>query len=439
MIARYTKPEMGAFFTDEAQWDAVLQVHLAAVGAMRNIGSIPQEDFEWITGHAPEVTPELVVKIQEREAVTDHDVAAYVDVIQEEIGSPAARWIHYGLTSSDVTDTALCLRLRDASGLLLEECGTLIKTVCNRAREFADVKTAGRTHGQHAEIITFGVRLTNWALMLDRAYFQLKGARSGIAVGKLSGACGTYSNIDPEIEKQVCGQLGLTPITATQVIPRDLHATLLQAVTGLGNVIDHMFLNERVMAMTEVGEVEEGRRTGQKGSSAMPHKRNPIKGEQLCGLARMLRGYSHAAEQNVALLFERDISHSAPERIALADSLILAHYMVVTANRVMEKLVVHPDRMWDNIERTHGLMFTQTLLTKLIDKGMERDPAYRLVQDLSNKVLEGKGELRELVEAENEVPYPASTTTITSEEIEEVFDPEPMVRNVGLVLDQLPI
>lgn len=432
MIPRYTFPEMGDLFTDVAQWEAARKVELAAVLARQMLGQISQEDHDIVAFNTPVVTEQIVREIAEREATTDHDMAAFVDVMQSYIDHLASRWFHYGLTSADVTDTAICFRLVKAADLLIEVVEKLLLTLCERAREFAATPTAGRTHGQHAEVITFGVRLTNWALMVERALVTLILARDEIAVGKLSGACGTYTNIEPEVEELVCKALGLQPITATQVIPRDLHAHLIYACVRLGDAIGDISFNLRVMASTEYGEVEEGRRPGQKGSSAMPHKRNPIKTEQLDGLARTLRGYLVSSLEQVELLFERDISHSAPERIVLADALILAHYMTVTAERVLSRLVVNPVRMQTNIDSSLGLMYTQTVLTAMIDGGRERDDAYRVVQALAFRALEEKRPLRELLSGSAEV-------RLSEERLDAIFDQDHMLRHAGMIIERLPL
>ncbi len=431
MHPRYSKPEMTRHFTDVAKWDAVLDVELAAIRARSDLGQIPEADAIAILQHAPRITEAIIAQIAEREAVTDHDVAAFVDVLAEAIGGDEARWFHYGLTSSDVTDTALCRQLTWASDTLIAAGDVLLTSLCRRAREFATTPCAGRTHGQHAEIITFGVRIANWAHMVDRALATLRLANQAIQVGKLSGACGTYSNIDPEVERLTCENLALTPVVATQVIPRDLHLDLLHACSKLGNAIGHIYFNLRLMAITEIGEVEEGRRPGQKGSSAMPHKRNPIKGEQLDGLARTLRGYYQMASQDVELLFERDISHSAPERIYLPDALTLTHYMTVTATSVFDLLVVNSSRMRLNIERGLGLMYTQTALTALIDDGWQRDDAYRCIQRLASRAIEENRPLSDLLVLSDE-----AHTGI--EQLQRIFSEAHMLRNTHLIIESLP-
>ena len=431
MIDRYTLPEMAELFTPAAIWNTVLQVELAAVSARAALGQIPRADAAAILTRAPLITGRVVDEIAEREQVTDHDVAAFVDIVQAHIGGEAARWFHFGLTSADVTDTALSLRLVAASERVIEAASKLLARLCDMAREYAWTLTAGRTHGQHAEIITFGVRIANWALAVERAYGALKEAQREIAVGKLSGACGTYTNIDPAVEAEVCRSLGLMPITATQVIPRDLHANLVYACVRLGNAIAQIAFNLRIMASTEYGEVEEGRRPGQKGSSAMPHKRNPIRCEQLCGLAGTLRGYLTGSLELTELLFERDISHSGPERIVLPDALILTHYMAVTMEKVLARLVVMPDVMAANVERTMGLMFSQTVLSFLVESGLARDDAYRRVQALSHEAVAQGRPLRDLLAETDDL-------AMTSVKLDVIFDTSRFTAHVPEIMGRLP-
>ncbi len=431
MLERYTLPEMGQHFTDVAIWDACRDVELAAVRARVLLGLNSDEDVAAILQRTPVITPAVVDRIKERERTTDHDVAAFVDIMQEDIASPDSRWFHYGLTAADVTDTALGLRLTRASDLLIEVGEKLLATMCARAREFRYTPTAGQTHGQQAEIITFGVRLSNWAMMIERALSTLRLAREEIAVGTLSGPCGTYTNVDPEIEGAVCLALGLQPIMATQVIPRDLHANLTYACARLANSIAQFSFNTRIMATSQYGEVQEKTRPGQKGSTSMPHKRNPIKTEQFTGLAREFHGYLVTALQDVVLLFERDISHSAPERIFLADAMILAHYVTVKAEQVLADLIVKTDRMELNIEGGLELMYTQTVLNALMDGGMERDQAYRIIQMLSFKAIDENRPLRAILEEEQ-------VGGLSPARLDDIFDQGQMLRYCDLIIDQLP-
>ncbi len=322
MIPRYTLPEMAALFTEEAKFSTWLEVEILAVEAWSAIGVIPPEDAAAVRERAGFT----VEAIEERERTTDHDVAAFVDVVSAQVGSPAGSWVHYGLTSSDVTDTALALTLTRAGDLLLDAAAGLEAAIIARAHEWRDTPMVGRTHGIHAEPTTMGAKLALWALQVRRDRQRLQRARDGMAVGKLSGAVGTYSNVDPRVEAHVCERLGLTPVPATQVLARDRHAEFVYACAAVGASIEAFATEVRHLQRTEVAEAAEPFRKGaQKGSSAMPHKRNPVKCEQLSGLARVLRGNLGAALENVALWHERDISHSSVERVILPDCALLAY------------------------------------------------------------------------------------------------------------------
>jgi adenylosuccinate lyase len=377
MIPRYSLPEIAKLFSDEARFGAWLDIEILAVEAWAQLGVIPE-------AHARDVRARAdfdVEAVHEREKVTDHDVAAFVDVVQAHIGPPAGAWVHYGLTSSDVVDTALALQMTRALDKILEATAALEAAIAARAHEFRDTPMVGRTHGIHAEPTTFGVKLALWAMQVRRDRERLVRARAAIAVGKLSGAVGTYSNVDPFVEQYVCERLGLRPVPATQVLARDRHAEVMGACASLGASIESFALEIRHLQRTEVREAEEPFREGeQKGSSAMPHKRNPIKTEQLCGLARVLRGNLQAALEDVALWHERDISHSSVERIIVPDSLMLAYYMTVKFTTVMQGLRVYPERMLRNIESSFGLVFSQPVLLALVATGRTRDEAYRMVQ-----------------------------------------------------------
>jgi adenylosuccinate lyase len=368
---------MAALFTDETRLSTWLEVELLAVEALAAIGKVPHPDAAAVRQRAPKVDAAFVTDVEERERVTDHDLAAFVDVLQERIGGPEAVWIHYGLTSSDVVDTAQCVTLVRAADLLVEAAGELLAALIGRSRELIDVPVAGRTHGMQAEPTTFGAKFALWALQVDRDRRRLRDARQAVAVGKLSGAVGTYSNIDPAVEAYVCRELGLEPVPATQVIARDRHAQYLFACASVGATVESIATEVRLLASSELGEVEEPFATGQKGSSAMPHKRNPILSERLCGLARVLRGYATAGLEDVTLWHERDISHSSVERIALPDASMLACYLLRKAAGLVSGLVVHPDRARKNLS---DLVFSQSVLLALVDTGMDRDVAYRIVQ-----------------------------------------------------------
>jgi adenylosuccinate lyase len=324
--------------------------------------------------------------------------------VQERVGMPAGAWVHYGLTSSDVVDTALSVLLVRALDQVSADALALEQAIVERAREFRDTPMVGRTHGIHAEPTTFGNKLALWALQLHRDRERLARARSAIAVGKLSGAVGTYSNIDPRIEAFVCEQLGLRPVPATQVLGRDRHAEVLYACASVAATVESFALEVRHLQRTEVREVEEPFRAGkQKGSSAMPHKRNPVKCEQLCGLARVVRANLQAGLEDVALWHERDISHSSVERVILPDSLVLADYMLRRFRSIVDGMVVYPDRMIENLEASYGLVFSQPVLLALVESGLGRDDAYRLVQRNAMRAWEERRSFRELLAADAEV------------------------------------
>jgi adenylosuccinate lyase len=428
MIPRYSRPEMAALFTDEAKFAAWLEVEILACEAWAELGVVPKADAAAIRERAGFD----VAAIAERERVTDHDVAAFVDVVQERVGMPAGAWVHYGLTSSDVVDTALCSQLTKASDLLLDALGVLDDAITARAIEFRATPMVGRTHGIHAEPTTFGAKVALWALQIRRDRERLARAREAIAVGKLSGAVGTYSNVDPAIEAYVCAALGLAAVPATQVIARDRHAELLYACASIGASIEACALEIRHLQRTEVGEVEEPFRAGQKGSSAMPHKRNPVKCEQLCGLARVLRSNLQAGLEDVALWHERDISHSSVERIILPDSLVLAHYVVTTFTTVVQGMRVHPERMLANLDASFGLVFSQPVLLALIETGMARDAAYRIVQRNAMKAWEERRSFHDLLDADPEV-----SAVLDDKAIAACFDLEHAVANVGRVFSVL--
>ena len=431
MIPRYSLPEMAALFTDVARFEKWLEVELLAVEGRAAVGEIRAAAAETVRGRAPKVTTDLVDAISERERVTDHDVAAFVDVVQAAIGQPDGSLIHHGLTSSDVVDTALCAILTQAADLLIDASDALVAVLKARALEFMDTPMAGRTHGMHAEPTTFGAKLSLWCLQADRDRQRLRQARQKVAVGKLSGAVGTYSNIDPGVEKFVCHQLGLVPVPATQVIARDRHAELLYACASVGASIEMMGTEIRHLARTEVGEVEEAFGSGQKGSSAMPHKRNPILAERLSGLARVLRGYLGAGLEDVALWHERDISHSSVERVILPDACLVTYYVLRKATGLIENLVVHRERMMANVvEGSFGLVFSQPVLLALVASGMSRDAAYRVVQRDARRSWEERRPFRSVLEDDPEVTVDASV-------LDEAFSVSRSLRHVGRFAEAL--
>jgi adenylosuccinate lyase len=421
---------MAALFTDEARLALWLEVEVLATEAWATLGVVPEEDAKAVRERAPVVDARFVDAVAEREQVTDHDVAAFVDVVQQAVGGSAAGWVHYGLTSSDVVDTALSATLARAADLLVEASSRLIATLKRRAFEFRDTPLAGRTHGMHAEPTTFGVKLAHWCLQADRDRQRLRAARNAIAVGKLSGAVGTYSNIDPDVERHVCAALGLRPVPATQVIARDRHAEYLWACASVGASVEQVATEIRHLQRTEVGEVAEPFRAGQKGSSAMPHKRNPITSERLAGLARVLRGNLTAGLEDVALWHERDISHSSVERIVLPDSSLLAYYVLVKLCSVVEGLDVRPDRMLENLDRSLGLVFSQPVLLALVAGGLTRDDAYRVVQEDAAAAWGEGRPFRWILEQDRRVP-------LDEAQLDGAFSLARALRNTGAIFDAL--
>ncbi|MSO36877.1 MAG: adenylosuccinate lyase [Acidimicrobiia bacterium] len=423
MIPRYSLPEMDALFNDEARFGAWLEVEILATEAWADLGVVPQDAAKAIRARAGFD----VAAIEEREQITEHDVAAFVDIVQESVGQPEGAWLHYGLTSSDVVDTALALQLTRAADLLIEAAVALEGAIATRAREFRNTPMVGRTHGIHAEPTTFGVKLALWALQVRRDVERLRRARTGIAVGKLSGAVGTYSNVDPAVETHVCNALGLVPVPATQVLARDRHAELLYACASVGATIEQCALEIRHLQRTEVREAEEPFRAGkQKGSSAMPHKRNPVKCEQLCGLARVLRADLMAGLENVALWHERDISHSSVERIVLPDACLLTHYMLIKMRSVVEGMVVYPERMLENLAASYGLVFSQPVLLALVESGKSRDDAYRIVQRNAMKTWDERRPFIDVLREDSEI-----TGALSDEQLVACFDLTRAISNVG--------
>ena len=419
MIARYTRPELGAVWTDEARMTGWRDVEVAAAEALDG----PTEE-ELAAIRAATFTVEAVT---ERERVTDHDVAAFVDVLSASAG-PAGRWIHFGLTSSDVLDTALALQLRRAGEPIVAGARELAAALAARAREFADVLTVGRTHGVHAEPTSFGLKLAGFAFEADRNAQRLERAFAQAAVGAISGAVGTYATLGPDYEARVLERLGLgAEDVSTQVVPRDRHAELLSAIALAGAGLERLATELRHLQRTEVREVEEPFRAGQKGSSAMPHKRNPINTERLTGLARVLRGYAQTGLEDVALWHERDISHSGAERVVLPDATILLDYMQHLALRVVRGMTVHAERMRANLELTCGALFSQRVLLALVESGLQRDEAYRLVQRLAQQAWDTQTPLRALLEAEPGVAL----------DLDAIFDYGHYVRHVPTILARL--
>ncbi len=429
MIGRYTYSSMAGVFADEARYATWLEVEILAVEAWAKLGVVPAADAAAIRERASVDA----AAVEEREQVTEHDVAAFVDVVQERVGEPAGAWVHYGLTSSDVVDTALSVTLTRAADLLLDAASGLEDAITAKAHQYRDIPMVGRTHGVHAEPTTFGMKLALWAMQLRRDRERLFRARRAIAVGKLSGAVGTYSNVDPAVEAFVCERLGLAPAPATQVLARDRHAEYLYACASVAATIESFALEIRLLQQTELREVEEPFREGsQKGSSAMPHKRNPVKCEQLCGLARVVRANVQAGLENVALWHERDISHSSVERIVLADSSALAHYVLMKFREVVEGMHVYPQRMLENLESSYGLVFSQPVLLALVESGISRDAAYRIVQRSAMKTWEERRPFVDVLRDDAEV-----RAALSDDRLGQCFDLSRTLSAVGRIFDAL--
>jgi len=419
---------MGVIWSEQRKLETWLEVELAVCETLAERGLIPAGDLEQIRANAGFD----LEAVRAREQETDHDVAAFVDVVAASVGD-AGRWIHYGLTSSDVLDTALALQLREAGEVVLEGATELTGVLVERAREFREAVCAGRTHGVHAEPTTFGLVLAGFAFESARNARRLREAFREIEVGKLSGAVGTYSALDPEVERGVLGRLRLErESVSTQVVPRDRHAQLLSAIALAGASLERLATDIRHLQRTEVREVEEPFKQGQKGSSAMPHKRNPIASERVTGLARVLRGNAQAGFENVALWHERDISHSSVERVILPDSTTLIDYVQHVMIRVVRGMRVDPGRMRENLELTHGAIFSQTILTALVEAGLTRDDAYRIVQRCAQEAWDERRPFRSILEREAAV-----TERLDSGRLDELFDYNRFLRNVPTVFERL--
>src|ERR1700756_3055433 len=413
MIARYTHPEMGRIWSDQRRYETWLQVETAAADAMAAAGIIPPEAARDIR----ERGAFDVARIEEIEQTTQHDVIAFTTSVAEHVG-PSARWLHFGMTSSDVIDTAQALQMREACDLILRGLDALADAVRTRAFEHRRTPMIGRTHGVHAEPITFGLKLALWHAEIGRDIERVRRARATVSVGKLSGAVGTFAHLPPSIEADVCRRLGLAPApVASQVIQRDRHAELLAALAITAASLEKFALEIRGLQKTEIGEVEEPFAKGQKGSSAMPHKRNPIGSEQIVGLARLVRGDSQAALENIALWHERDISHSSVERVILPDSFIALDHMLRRFTRIVRGMVVHPDRMLENLNRSRGVVFSGTVLLELAKKGISREQAYEWVQRNAMRSFAEQRDFKALLAADPDV-----SRALTRVEIERAFD-----------------
>ena len=417
---------MSRVWSDEAKLERWLAVELAALDAWAQVGNVPTSAAQATRSRARVPSVERVAEL---ERATNHDVAAFVDAVAADLG-PEGRWFHYGLTSSDVLDTALALTTRDAGRLVLEGVDRAFTAVATRAEEHRKTLTIGRTHGVHAEPTTFGLKLASWAFQLARDRTRLEHALEGMRVGKLSGAVGTYATTTPEVERLACEALGLEPApSSTQILQRDRHAELLSGLALLASSLDRFALEIRHLARTEVREVEEPFAPGQKGSSAMPHKRNPIVSERICGLARVVRGYAVVGLENVALWHERDISHSSAERVVLPDAFLAVDYMLDRFVWLAEGLVVRPERMRANLEATGGLFFSQRLLLALVDSGLERDAAYRAVQRHAMRAWDEGLDFRSLVRADAEI--------LGRVDVTEIFDMAAFTTHADVVFARL--
>ena len=428
MIARYTKPEMGHLWSIENEWQTILNVELAACDAMAELGEIPKEAAQNIRAKAKFEVP----RILEIESVTHHDIIAFLTNVAEHVGEDS-KYIHKGLTSSDVKDTAICMMMRDSAEIILEDLRKFRDVLRRRAKEFKHTPCIGRTHGIHAEPMTFGLKLALWSAEIDRDIQRVEHAKETISVGKLSGAVGTYSNIDPRIEELVCKKLGLTPVPlATQVIQRDRHAEYMTTLAIVASTLEKIATEVRNLQRTDIREAEEYFSPGQKGSSAMPHKRNPINCERISGMARLVRGNAVAAMEDISLWHERDISHSSVERVILPDSTINVDYCTQKLTDIIDKLLVYPEAMLHNMERTGGLIYSQRILLAIVGKGVLREDAYKWVQrNAMKRWMEGE-DFRENVEKDPDI-----TKYLTKEEIDDCFDYQYFLRHVDMIMERL--
>src|SRR5690349_6995023 len=428
MIQRYTNPEMGAIWSDQRRYETWLAVELAAADAMADAGIIPKADAAAMRATAAFD----IARIEEIEAVTQHDVIAFTTAVAEKVGPPA-RWLHFGLTSSDVIDTAQAIQMRDACHVIVRDISGLMEAVRTRADEHRRTPMIGRTHGVHAEPMTFGLKLALWYAELGRDLARMRRARDVIAVGKLSGAVGTFAHLPPSIEAEVCRTLGLQPVlVASQVIQRDRHAELLSAMAITASTLEKCALEIRGLQKTEIGEVEEPFGKGQKGSSAMPHKRNPIGCEQIVGLARLLRGNAIPAIENNALWHERDISHSSVERVILPDSFIALDHMLRRFTKIVAGMVVYPDRMRRNLDLSGGVVFSGTVLLELARRGVSREQAYEWVQRNAMRAFHEKRLFKSLLLADPEV-----TAVLSPADIERAFDLDEQFKHIDQIFERV--
>ncbi|EST10849.1 adenylosuccinate lyase [Sporolactobacillus laevolacticus] len=428
MIDRYTRPEMGAIWTEENRYRAWLEVEILACAGWSELGEIPKEDVEKLRKNASFT----IDRIHEIEQQTRHDVVAFTRTVSESLGDEK-KWVHYGLTSTDVVDTAQGYLLKQANAILLKDIEHFIEVIRQKAKKYKNTVMMGRTHGVHAEPTTFGLVLALWYEEMKRNLERFKRAADEVQYGKISGAVGTYANIDPAVESYVCEHLGIKPAPiSTQVLQRDRHAHYMSVLALIATSIEKFAVEVRGLQRSEVREVEEYFAKGQKGSSAMPHKRNPIGSENMCGLARVIRGYMTTAYDDVALWHERDISHSSAERIILPDATIGLDYMLNRFANIVEKLTVFPENMKRNMKRTFGLIFSQHVLLALIEKGMSREAAYDIVQPNAMKSWETETQFKEIVENDTRI-----TDKLTQAEIDACFDETYHLKNVDFIFERL--
>ncbi|MBY0122246.1 adenylosuccinate lyase [Bacillus sp. S/N-304-OC-R1] len=428
MIERYTRPEMGAIWTEENRFQAWLEVEILACEAWAELGDIPKEDVQKIRENASF----NIDRIKEIEEETRHDVVAFTRAVSETLGEER-KWVHYGLTSTDVVDTALSYQIKQANHILLNDLERFVEILKNKAQEHKYTVMMGRTHGVHAEPTTFGLKLALWYEEMKRNVHRFKDAAAGIEFGKISGAVGTYANIDPFVEQYVCEKLGLKPAPiSTQTLQRDRHAHYMSTIALIATSIEKFATEIRGLQKSETREVEEFFAKGQKGSSAMPHKRNPIGSENMTGMARVIRGYMLTAYENVALWHERDISHSSAERIIIPDATIALNYMLNRFGNIVKNLTVFPENMKRNMDRTLGLIYSQRVLLALIDKGMPREEAYDTVQPRAMEAWEKQVPFRSLIEQDETI-----IAKLTSAEIEECFDYHYHIKHVDTIFERL--
>ncbi len=428
MIPRYTHPDMGRIWSEQRRYETWLEVEIAAAEAMADAGIVPADAARDLRAHAAFD----IDRINEIEQVTQHDVIAFTTSVAEKVGA-SARWLHFGLTSSDVVDTAQAIQMVQACDLTLVNARALAQAIEGRAREHKHTAMIGRTHGVHAEPMTFGLKLALWYAEVQRDIERLERARETVRVGKISGAVGTFAHLDPSIEAAVCERLGLAaaPISS-QVIQRDRHAELLSVLAITAASLEKFALEIRGLQKTEIGEVEEPFKKGQKGSSAMPHKRNPIGCEQIVGLARLIRANATAAFENVALWHERDISHSSVERVILPDSFIALDHMLRRFTRIVSGMVVYPERMLENLNRSRGVVFSGQVLLEMARRGVSREDAYARVQRNAMRSFEERTDFKALLLADDEI-----TSLLGRDEIEQAFDLKVQLRNVDAIFDRV--